>query len=832
MRRSGVLVVAAAILFLAAPQGVVLGSDPVSVGPASQDHEVKSATETGASCAGPALVSPVDAATVTSETVSFAWNDVPGCTFDGYILRVRADTEFDGDVALNLIDTGVAGISQGVTIPSGHRNQTLYWAVKAANAPDGAEWSTRTFQIVPPAVPSTAPVAPTNGTATAVSRTSIQFTWTDNSNNEDGFRVYRWSVPDGGAWVTAGTTAPNTTTFLDTELQPSAHYFYYACAYNVAGQACAQTVMDATTMSGAPAKPVDSNVTVLSSTSIRLTWSDNSDNELGFRVYRWSIPDAQQWVLVSTPSPNTTQFVDTGLQPLTHYWYFACAYNVFGEACATNWLDATTTSGFPTPPTGTTATPGNALALVSWNASTSDPGSPVTSYVVTSSPGGVHCTTSGLSCTVNGLANGTSYTFTVVGHNVKGDGPASTASSPVTPRTIPGSPTGVTASPGNTSATVSWSAPASNGGSAIISYTATSSPGARTCTTSGLSCAMAGLTNGASYTFTVKATNIAGTGSDSGASAAVTPRTVPGAPINVTARPGTAQALVSWAAPLTNGGNAIAGYTVTSSPGGKTCSTVGTSCWVTGLTNGTPYTFTVRATNGGGTGTASTASAAVTPSPVVVLPTATITPLATYRTTTTVSVAWGATPGSAPVTTFDVRYRVAPWNGTYGSWITGLAGTTTTLGTLAASPGNTYCFVVIAHASDGGTSAPTAETCTVVPLDDRSLTRSGSWSLGTGTAYFKSTFARSSTSGAKLTRTGVVAKRIAIVATTCSTCGKVRVYWGSTLLKTVSLYSPTTVNRKVIAVTTFSTVRTGTLSLRVYGSGHRVVIDGIGITRR
>src|SRR4029078_2902510 len=106
MRRSGVLVVAAAILFLAAPQGVVLGSDPVSVGPASQDHEVKSATETGASCAGPALVSPADAATVTSETVSFAWNDVPGCTFDGYILRVRADTEFDGDVALNLIDTG------------------------------------------------------------------------------------------------------------------------------------------------------------------------------------------------------------------------------------------------------------------------------------------------------------------------------------------------------------------------------------------------------------------------------------------------------------------------------------------------------------------------------------------------------------------------------------------------------------------------------------------------------------------------------------------------------------------------------------------------------
>src|SRR4051812_29656202 len=222
MRRSGVLMVAAAILFLVAPHAVV-ASDPVSVGPASQGHEVKTATETGSSCAGAALISPVDVATVPSETVSFGWNDVSGCTFDGYILRVRADTEFDGDAALNLVDTGVGGISQGVTVPSGHRNQTLYWAVKAANAPDGATWATRTFQIVPPVdtVPSAAPVAPTNAAVTALSKTSIRFTWSDNSNNEDGFRVYRWSVPDGKVWVTAGTTAPNTTAFVDTELQSS-----------------------------------------------------------------------------------------------------------------------------------------------------------------------------------------------------------------------------------------------------------------------------------------------------------------------------------------------------------------------------------------------------------------------------------------------------------------------------------------------------------------------------------------------------------------------------------------------------------------------------------
>jgi hypothetical protein len=90
---------------------------------------------------------------------------------------------------------------------------------------------------------------------------------------------------------------------------------------------------------------------------------------------------------------------------------------------------------------------------------------------------------------------------------------------------------------------------------------------------------------------------------------------------------------------------------------------------------------------------------------------------------------------------------------------------------------------------------------------------------------------RSLSSGAKLTRTSVFAKRLAIVATTCSTCGKVRVYWGSTLLKTVSLYSATTKNKQVISVTTFSSPRSGTLSLKVYGSGKKVTIDGVAIGR-
>ncbi len=91
--------------------------------------------------------------------------------------------------------------------------------------------------------------------------------------------------------------------------------------------------------------------------------------------------------------------------------------------------------------------------------------------------------------------------------------------------TTPGAPTAVSASAGDAQATLSWTAPASNGGSAITSYTAISSPGAKTCTwtTGPLSCTITGLTNGTPYTFTVKAHNAIGDGPSSSASTAVTP---------------------------------------------------------------------------------------------------------------------------------------------------------------------------------------------------------------------------------------------------------------------------------------------------------------------
>ena len=88
---------------------------------------------------------------------------------------------------------------------------------------------------------------------------------------------------------------------------------------------------------------------------------------------------------------------------------------------------------------------------------------------------------------------------------------------------------------------------------------------------------------------------------------------VPGSPTGVTATPGSGQASVAFAAPASDGGSAILDYTVTSSPGGFTATGAGSPLTVTGLTNGTAYTFTVTARNANGSSAASTASSAVTP---------------------------------------------------------------------------------------------------------------------------------------------------------------------------------------------------------------------------
>ena len=274
----------------------------------------------------------------------------------------------------------------------------------------------------------------------------------------------------------------------------------------------------------------------------------------------------------------------------------------------------------PGAPTIGAASAGNAQANISFSAPASNGGAAITSYTVTSNPGSITSTGSASPINIAGLTNGIAYTFTVIATNSAGAGLASAASNSVTPTsglTVAGPPTAATATAGNTQASVSFSAPASNGGAAITSYTVTSSPGSLTASGAASPLTVTGLTNGTAYTFTVTATNSVGVSFASAASNSVTPATTPGAPTAAAATAGNAQASVSFSAPASNGGAVITSYTVTSSPGNVTASGAVSPLTVTGLTNRTAYTFTVTATNSVGTSSASVASNSATPDYVV-----------------------------------------------------------------------------------------------------------------------------------------------------------------------------------------------------------------------
>ena len=262
----------------------------------------------------------------------------------------------------------------------------------------------------------------------------------------------------------------------------------------------------------------------------------------------------------------------------------------------------------PGQPVKVTAVAGDASADISWRAPASGGGA-ITGFVVTAAPGGAALrTTSATSVHVAGLVNGRRYTFTVAAINAAGTGARSRPSNTVTPlaAVAPGKPRSVSATAGNTSATVTWKSPASDGRSPVTGYRVLAQPGAVEVTVGGdaRTATVSGLANGTRYRFVVAAVNSVGKGTDSERTGNVVPTVgPPGKPASVQAS-GTGKGVkVGWQAG-DDGGSPITGYEITASPGGATVRAAAgaTSATVGGLRAGTAYVLTVRARNAKGRG--------------------------------------------------------------------------------------------------------------------------------------------------------------------------------------------------------------------------------------
>ena len=188
---------------------------------------------------------------------------------------------------------------------------------------------------------------------------------------------------------------------------------------------------------------------------------------------------------------------------------------------------------------------------------------------------------------------------------------------------------------------------------------------------------------------------------------------VPGAPANVTAAAGDHDAVVSFAAP-SDGGDSIDLYTVTASPGGAQASSASSPVTVTGLTNGTTYTFKVTAANGAGTGPASFASKGVIPGTAPSVPTAVHAVSGSTKTKTgplTVTYKTPASNGGPPIT----RYTAKCTSGNGGATRTGThsGATAAPIAVASVTTGKTYaCTVTATNAI--GTSPASAKSPAVV----------------------------------------------------------------------------------------------------------------------
>ncbi len=527
--------------------------------------------------------------------------------------KIYRGTTAGGETLLTTVGNVLTFADTGLT-----NGQKYYYRVSAVNSVGEGPMSNEAS-----ATPATVPSAPQNLVAAGGSSQAV-LTWsapaTNGGTSITGYKVYRGTTAGNEVLL---TTLGNVLTFTDTGLTNGQAYYYKVSAVNGVGESARsnQAMAIPELIVVVPTAPQNLGA-VAGNAQVVLTWTapanDGGSSITGYKIYR-------DGTLLTTVG-NVLTFTDTGLVNGRAYIYAVSAVNSKGEGPQSNQAAATPAS-LPSAPRNLAAAGGNAQVTLTWSAPSSNGGSSITGYKIYRGtvPGGeTLLTTVGNVLTyVDGTAqNGQAFYYVVRAVNAVGEGPQSNEAS-ATPATVPSAPRDLAATAGNGQVTLTWTAPSSNGGSAIIGYKVyrgTTAGNEVLLTTLGnvLTFTDTGLTNGQKYYYKVSAVSSVGEGPRSNEASAtpVPPATVPSAPQGLTASPGDGQVVLAWSAPSSNGGSAITGYKIyrgTTAGGETLLTTVGSVLTFTdtGLTNGVTYYYKVSAVNGVGEGARSNQASAI-----------------------------------------------------------------------------------------------------------------------------------------------------------------------------------------------------------------------------
>lgn len=166
--------------------------------------------------------------------------------------------------------------------------------------------------------------------------TEADLTWSDNSQNESGFKVYK----NGSLLATLGA---NATSYTATGLTPGANYSFYVKAYNALVTSSASNTLNLL-MANPPAAPSGLAAQATGTAKAQLNWTDNSNNEIDFRIERSATSPTTGFSEIATVSANVKTYEDaSGLASNTQYWWRVRARNASGYstyctvATATTW---------------------------------------------------------------------------------------------------------------------------------------------------------------------------------------------------------------------------------------------------------------------------------------------------------------------------------------------------------------------------------------------------------------------------------------------------------------------------------------------------------------
>ena len=445
-----------------------------------------------------------------------------------------------------------------------------------------------------------APAVPTGLVATPGDG-QVSLSWTANA--ETDLSTYRL-LRDGVQVV-----ALSGTTYVDAGLTNDTTYSYTLAAVDTHGNRSADSppVTATPTDLAAPAAPTGLGA-VRGDGRVDLSWTANAEPDVAtYRVLRDGVEVA---------AVAGTAYTDTGRTNDVTYAYRLVAVDTHGNRSpASSSASATPTDLTPpAAPTGLVGTRGSGKITLAWTANTEPD---LATYRVLRD--GVEvATVTGTTYVDNGRPNGTAFTYAIVAVDTHGNRSSASAPSTVSPSDVtpPAVPSGLVATPGEGQVGLSWSA---NTEPDLAGYRLLRD-GVEIAGGTGTSWLDTGLTNGTTYSYTLVAVDTTGNPSAPSSPVLATPAdAAPAAPTGVAAVPGDRRAVVTWTAPADAD---VVGYRVLSEDGSTLLATTTaptTQAAVSGLTNGTPYRFTVVAVDAGGrVSVLSTPSAVVTPvSPTV-----------------------------------------------------------------------------------------------------------------------------------------------------------------------------------------------------------------------